>query len=99
MIVTNKFLSAKMPTSNEIGLVSSVINGDSVDDVVDKDEIVLVCEGILIESDRFSMICERSTFAGAVFTRCERSFDGEDDAKTKLRDVSVPERTTCALRQ
>jgi hypothetical protein len=32
-------------------------------------------------------------------TRCEWSLDGDDGAKTKLRDVSVPERTACALRQ
>lgn len=81
--------------SNDMGFVSSVINGDSIDDdeVVDNNDVVLLCEVIGLESD------ERSTFAGAVLTRGERSFDGDEDEKTKLRDVSVPDRTTCALRQ
>ena len=89
-----------MPTSNDIGLVSSVINGDSVDDdVVDNEDIVLLCEVILIDSSRFSIKWERSTLAGAVLTFGEGSFGDEEEANTKLREVSVPERTTCALRQ
>ena len=97
----SSLIIVKGPTSNDIGFVSSVINGDSIDedDVVDNNETVLLCEVIWLESDRFSTSDDSSTLAGAVFTFCERSFDGDDDAKTKLRDVSVADRTACALRQ
>ena len=46
-------LIRKGPTSKDIGLVSSVINGDSIDDevvVVDNEDIVLFCEVVFMGS-------------------------------------------------
>ena len=81
-------------TSNDMGFVSSVINGDSVDDedAADSNEVVLLCDVIVVESGRFSMAKARSTFGGTPATLSARSFEG-DEEKMKLRDVSVPDRT------
>ena len=88
-------LISKGRTSNDMGFVSSVINGDSVDDedAADSNEVVLLCDVIVVESGRLSMAKARSTFGGMPATRSARSFEGDDEEKMKLRDVSVPDRT------